>query len=115
MRRLRYGLTFSRISSEPEIFGKEDIISNCRGEFYLQHGIICDFEKFLKLELSLKQSTLKKYYDVWSATEDKTKAQLMREKMAYPAPKLPLPGHAERFVFSVVLRKISNRRYELEF
>ena len=38
-----------------------------------------------------------KYYDVWAKSEEKSKSQLAREKMAYPAPKLPLPGHAERF------------------
>ena len=40
----------------------------------------------------------KKYYDIWEKRENelKTKSQMARERMAYPAPKLPLPGHAER-------------------
>ena len=44
-----------------------------------------------------------KYYDVWAKTEERTKAQLNREKMAYPAPKLPLPGHAERFFLDIFI------------
>ena len=40
-----------------------------------------------------------KFFDIWEHKEkNKTKSQMSREKMAYPAPKLPLPGHAERFV-----------------
>jgi len=38
-----------------------------------------------------------KFYDVWSASEARSKAQQQRERMAYPAPKLTLPGHAESY------------------
>lgn len=40
-----------------------------------------------------------KYYDVWEKRENelRSKSQLSRERMAYPAPKLPLPGHSESY------------------
>lgn len=39
-----------------------------------------------------------KFFDIWERKESlqKSKSAMSREKMAYPAPKLPLPGHAER-------------------
>ena len=49
-------------------------------------------------EREAKEKAKPKYYNVWSSQEEKEKSrsQISREKMAFPAPKLPLPGHAER-------------------
>ena len=43
-----------------------------------------------------KAKSEKKFYDIWQQRENaaRTKSELAREKMAYPAPKLPLPGCA---------------------
>ena len=57
-----------------------------------------------------------KYYDVWAKSEEKSKSQLAREKMAYPAPKLPLPGHAERYFLKVEISlKLCSYRPPPEF
>jgi len=50
-------------------------------------------------EAKAKAEKENKFYDVWEKSENENKSQstLAREKMAYPAPKLPLPGHAERY------------------
>ena len=49
-------------------------------------------------EREAKEKAKPKYYNVWSSQEEreKSRSQISREKMAFPAPKLPLPGHAER-------------------
>ena len=50
-------------------------------------------------EQEQEEKNKKKNYDVWEVREEahKSKSQIAREKMQYPAPKLPLPGHAERY------------------
>jgi len=50
-------------------------------------------------EKEKEEENTEKFYDVWQRKEEmqKSKSQIAREKMAYPAPKLPLPGHAESY------------------
>ena len=52
-------------------------------------------------EREAREKAKPKYFNVWSKQEEleKSRSQISREKMAFPAPKLPLPGHAERFYF----------------
>jgi len=46
-----------------------------------------------------------KFFDIWERKESqKTKSQMAREKMGYPAPKLPLPGHAERYLICFIFK-----------
>lgn len=50
-------------------------------------------------EREAKEKAKPKYFNVWSKQEEleKSRSQISREKMAFPAPKLPLPGHAESY------------------
>ena len=63
-------------------------------------------------EREAKEKAKPKYYNVWSLQEEqeKSRSQIAREKMAFPAPKLPLPGHAERY-FSTNVSTICETRH----
>ena len=67
----------------------------------IRRGII---KTKVEREREAREKAKPKYFNVWSKQEEleKSRSQISREKMAFPAPKLPLPGHAERFLKSKI-------------
>uniref|UniRef100_A0A914XED7 Ribosome biogenesis protein BOP1 homolog n=1 Tax=Plectus sambesii TaxID=2011161 RepID=A0A914XED7_9BILA len=63
------------------------------------HAIKMGWAKPKKVKPTDEEVEAKRYYDLWTAeeSEQKTKTEMARIKMHFPAPKVALPGHDESY------------------